>query len=39
MSLWKRVGRQTELKAFKKSIADRIVQEPSLDLLNPSEMN
>ena len=38
MSLWKRVGCQTESKALEKSIVDRIVQEPSLGLLNPCEM-
>ena len=38
MSLWKRVGCQTESKALKKSIVDRIIREPGLGLLNPSEM-
>ena len=39
MSLWKRAGCQTESKAFDKSIVERIVQEPGLGLLNPSEMD
>ena len=39
MSLWKRAGRQTESKASEKSIVDRIVREPGLGLLNPSEMD
>ena len=39
MSLLKRAGCQTESKALEKSIVDRIVQEPSLGLLNPSEMD
>ena len=34
MSLWKRVGCQTESKAFEKSIVDGIVREPGLGLLN-----
>ena len=38
MSLWKREGCQTESKALEKSIVDRIVREPGLGLLNPSEM-
>ena len=29
MSLWKRMGCQTESKAFEKSIVERIVLEPS----------
>ena len=39
MSLWKRAGCQTESKALEKSIVDRIVREPGLGLLNPSEMD
>ena len=39
MSLWKRAGCQTELKAFEKSTAVRIVREPGPGLLNPSEMD
>ena len=39
MSLWKRSGCQTESKALEKSIVDRIVREPGLGLLNPSEMD
>ena len=39
MNLWKRAGCQTESKALKKSIVDRIVQETSLGLLNPSKMD
>ena len=39
MSLWKRAGCQTESKALEKSIVERIVQEPGLGLLNPSEMD
>ena len=35
----KRVGWQTESTALKKSIADRIVREPDLGLLNPSEID
>ena len=38
MSLWKRAGYQTELKAFEKSIVERIVLEPGLGLLNSFEM-
>ena len=37
--LWKRAGCQTESKALEKSIVDRIVREPDLGLLNPSEMD
>ena len=37
--LMKRAGCQTESKAFEKSIVERIVREPDLGLLNPSEMN
>ena len=37
ISLWKRVGCQTESKAFEKSIVATIVREPGLGLLNPSE--
>ena len=32
-------GCQTESKALEKSIVDRIVREPGLRLLNPSEMD
>ena len=32
-------GSQTESKTFKKSIVARIVREPGLNLLNPSEMD
>ena len=39
MSLWKRAGCQTELKAFEISIVDRTVREPGLGLLKPSEMD
>ena len=39
MSLWKRVGCQTESKALEKSIVERIIREPGLSLLNPSEMD
>ena len=39
MSLWKRAGCQTESNAFEKSIVERIVWEPSLGLLYPSEMD
>ena len=39
MSLWKRAGCQTESKALEKSIVERIVREPGLGLLNPSEMD
>ena len=39
MSLWKRVGCQTESKAVEKSIVDWIVREPGLGLLNPFEMD
>ena len=39
MSLWKRAGCQAEPKAFKRSIAARIVREPGLGWLNPSEMD
>ena len=39
MNLWKRAGCQTESKAFEKSIAERIVREPGLGLLDPSEMD
>ena len=39
MSLPKRAGRQTESKAFEKSIVARIVREPGLGLLNPTEMD
>ena len=39
MTLWKRAGCQTESKALKKSIVERIVREPSMGLLNPSEMD
>ena len=39
MSLWKRAGCQTESKAFEISIVERIVREPGLGLLNPSEMD
>ena len=39
ISLWKRAGCQTESKAFQESIVDRIVREPGLGLLNPSEMD
>ena len=39
MSLWKRAGCLTESKAFEKSIAERIVLDPDLGLLNPSEMD
>ena len=35
----KRAGCQTESKAFEKSIVERIVREPGLGLLNPSEMD
>ena len=38
MSLWERAGCQTESKAFEKSIGERIVREPGVGLLNPSEM-
>ena len=38
MSLWKRARRQTESKALEKSIVARVVREPSLGLLDPSEM-
>ena len=38
-SLWKSPGRQTESKALKKSIVARIMRDPGLDLLNPSEMD
>ena len=38
-SLWKRVGCQIESKALEKSIVDRIVREPSLGLLNSSELD
>ena len=37
--LWKRAGCRTESKALEKSIVDRIVREPGLGLLNPSEMD
>ena len=37
--LWKRAGCQTESTAFEKSILVKIVRQPSLGLLNPSEMN
>ena len=37
--LMKRAGCQTESKAFEKSIVERIVREPGLGLLNPSEMD
>ena len=36
ISLWKRVGCQTESKTVEKSIIARIVEEPSLGLLNAS---
>ena len=39
MSLWKRAGCQTESKALQKSIVERIVRDPALGLLNPSEMD
>ena len=39
MSIWKKAGCQTESKAFEKSMVERIVQEPGLGLLNPSEMD
>ena len=39
MSLWKRAGCQTELKALEKSIVERIAREPGLGLLNLSEMD
>ena len=39
MSLWKRVGCQTESKAFEKSIVEWIVREPGLGLLNSSKMD
>ena len=39
ISLWKRAGCQTESIAFEKSIVARIVREPGLGLLNPSEMD
>ena len=39
MSLGKKVGCQTESKAFEKSIVERIVQEPGLGLLNPFKMD
>ena len=39
MSLWKKMGCQTETKAFKQSIVMRIDREPGLDLLHPSEMD
>ena len=39
MSLWKRVGCQTESKASEKSIVKRIVQELGLGLLNQPEMD
>ena len=39
MSLWKRAGCQTESKAFLKSTVERIVQEPSLGLLDPSQID
>ena len=32
-------GSQTESKALEKSIVEKIVQEPDLGLLNPSEMD
>ena len=35
MSLWKRVGCQTESKALEKSIVERIVQDCGQSLLNP----
>ena len=35
----KRAGCQTESKAFEKSIVDRIVRDPGLGFLNPSEMD
>ena len=35
--LWKRAGCQS--KALEKSIVARIIREPGLGLLNPSEMN
>ena len=34
-----KAGCQTESKALEKSIVDRIVRDPGLGLLNPSEMN
>ena len=37
MSLWKRAERQTESKAFEKSIVASIVRESGLGLLNSSE--
>ena len=37
MSLWKRAGCQTKLKAFEKSIVARIVRELGLGLLNRFE--
>ena len=39
MSLWKRAECKTESKALEKSIVERIVREPGLGLLNPSEMD
>ena len=39
MSSWKRAGCQTELKALEKSIVERIIREPGLGLLGPSEMD
>ena len=39
ISLWKRAGCQTELKALEKLIVVRVVGEPSLGLLNPFEMD
>ena len=39
ISLWKRAGCQTESKAVEKSVVERIVREPGLGLLNPSEMD
>ena len=39
MSLWKRAGCQTESKALEKLIVERIIREPGLGLLNPSEMD
>ena len=39
MSLWKRARCQTESKALEKSIVAKIVQDPGLGLLNPSEMD
>ena len=39
MSLWKCVQCQIQSKALEKSILERIVREPGLGLLNPSEMD